>query len=90
MVASMDYTFLVKRKIWHNNVRASSRGQKPGFVLMDNKYLVKVTTNQTEKPVGCDFLALVTDYGDHQKIRFFDKKGKEAKAFLYHKGRLGK
>lgn len=76
--------------MWGNNARATTRGQEPGGVLMNNKYLVWCTEDESEKmPKGYHYMALVLDYGDHFKIKLFNKKGTQLKAAFYRIGRLG-
>jgi len=67
-----------------------------GFVLLDNKYRVRVINGSDfdvyDKakiyPTGdYDYLAVVFDYGDHFRVRFTTKenykRGIYLKAFLY-------
>lgn len=81
---SKDFTNLVKQKMWQFNHRAKTRGQKGNVILMDNKKVVYVVTgNKTPPANGWNVLARVFDYEDHQRIKFYDKSGKELKKFLW-------
>lgn len=57
---------------------------------MDNKWIVFATDSEYDKaPSDCHFLALVRDYGDHQKVRIFNKQGKQVRGIFYRQGRRG-
>jgi hypothetical protein len=80
-------TNFVKRRMWNYNVRATTRAMIEGCILMADRWNVFCTSDPTdERPYWADYTALVTDYGDHKSIRFFDKKGHQQKALLYHLG----
>src|SRR3990167_4947389 len=81
---------IVQQVMWDNNVRATKRGLPTGVVCMAGKWNVYATSKQTEGiPRGCHYLAFVTDYGDHKKVRLFDRSGRQVKAPFYRVGRLG-
>lgn len=82
--------------MWANNVRATTRGQVANCVLMDNRLVVRVISAGERRPAGnFDLLAVVSDYGDHTKIRFYPPNGYSAgqgqalKAPMHKLGRRG-
>lgn len=77
--------------MWANNVRATTRGQRPGRILMANRWVVFCSADDygSRVPPGCHFLALVRDYGDHQRVRLFDRRLKQIPAAFYRLGRRG-
>lgn len=59
----------VKKLIWQNNHRASNLDGP--FVLMDNKYVIKITNNKKKDITGSyDFLAVVFDLDGLGRVRF--------------------
>lgn len=59
----------VKKLIWQNNHRASNLDGP--FVLMDNKYVIKITNNKKKDISGSyDFLAVVFDLDGLNRVRF--------------------
>lgn len=81
----------VKRYFWANNVRATSESQEDGFLLVDNRYKVRVIKTIDERPTsGCDFFAVVFRRKNGVRVRIYrPKELQHISGFAYHIGRLG-
>lgn len=76
-------TNFVKRRMWDNDVQATTRCMRADCVQMQERWNVFCTVNSNDVcPGWADFMALVTDYGDHKRVKFFTSKGKQIDNFL--------
>lgn len=85
-----DFANIVKRKAWANNVRATTRGQPPGCVLINGKWLVgDYAVRGAKNAPRCDFWALVRDYGGIVRVEMHGSRDKPIKSMFYRLGRRG-
>lgn len=86
--AQEDFANIVKKKAWANNVRATTKGQPVGCVLIAGKWLV----GQYDDPRGknapqVNFRAIVRTYGPIQRVEIYNLKNLLIPSFFYRIGR---